>query len=113
MSRREKGTALLEMIVIGFGTVVVLIPVLLAVVRLGEASDVVGYEARTAAEWVARHGTTPPDPAESEVFVTVEGGLVTAVASMDVDLLGLGDVSVTTEVRSTVAVPIGPYRSDS
>lgn len=109
---RCSGVALIEMIVLGFGAALVVLPVLLMVVRLAEASEVAADEARFVAVWVARHGVAPDVEPQSDIDVHVSDGVVSVTSSLEVDLLAVGGSHVTRTVVARFDMPISPYRSD-
>lgn len=108
----SRGTALIEMIVVGFVVALITLPVLLTVVRMADASDVAGAEARSVAEWVARHGVMPSQPMSGDVHVDSDGSTVTVSSTIRVDVLAIGGTKIGTDVSATYAIPIAPYRSD-
>lgn len=109
---RQRGTALIEMVVVGFVVVLITLPVLLTVVRMADASDVAAAEARSVAEWVARHGALPSEPMSGDVRVDADGTTVTVSSTIRVDVVAIGGARVGTDVSATYAVPIAPFRSD-
>jgi hypothetical protein len=109
---KQRGIALLEVIVIGFAIVLMVLPVISMVAKLTEATAVVHGAARDGAVWVARHGGEPPpidgvvisiDRLHSEIEVT---------ASRDVALIDFGGTTIVRTVRSRIAVKVSEYRSD-
>jgi hypothetical protein len=100
------------MIVVGFGVVLVVLPIMLMVVRMAEASDVAAGEARFVAMWVARHGHEPNIDQRSDIDVEVSDGEVRVKASLDVDLIAVGGSRVSRTVVARFEMPISPYRSD-
>lgn len=108
---RQRGTALLEIIVLGFAVVLMVLPVLSMAARLTEANAVVHAAARDTAVWVARHGSLPPDIEGIDVQVVDRGDTIEVVATRVVDLMGVGGTTVTRTVRSTIEVSVGLYRS--
>jgi len=108
----ERATVLIEIIVLGFATVLLVLPTLIAVARLIDANAAVTSQARDAATWTARHGTAL-DSTEPGVGVTtvIEGGIVRATARATVTLLSVGGVVVQRVVEASYEVPISPYRS--
>lgn len=99
------------MIVVGFGVVLVVLPIMLIVVRMAEASDVAADEARFVAVWVARHGSEPMFDQRSDIEVDVSDGVVVVSSSLDVDLIAVGGSKVTRVVTARFEMPISPYRS--
>jgi len=108
---RSDGTSLIEMLVVGFGVLLVTLPIMLMVVRMAEASDVTADEAKLVAMWVARHGQEPALDQRSEIHVSVVDGVVRVESSIDVVLVGIGGSAVGTTVTSKFEMPISPYRS--
>jgi hypothetical protein len=100
------------MIVLGFATVVIVLPTLIAVARFIDANAAVAAQARDAATWTARHGVefVSSDP---RVLVTtsVEDGVVRSTARTAVTLVSIGGAGVERVVEASYAVPISPYRS--
>jgi len=103
---------MIETIVVGFSVVLVTLPILLAVVRLAEASDVAQDEARSIATWVARHGIRPELETVGDVDITVVDGVVHVSTVVEVDLVAIGGSTVTSSVSGSFAMPISQYRSD-
>lgn len=110
--RGERGTSLLEIVILGFAVVALVLPIVLAVGRLSEASTIAGDEARGVATWVARHGTSPANDHQSDISIDVSGGVVHVSASIEVELVSVGGAGVATTVTSNFSMPISPYRSD-
>jgi hypothetical protein len=110
--RSERGTSLIEMTVLGFAVLAMVLPTVLAVARLSEASAVAGEEARGVATWVARHGSAPEQAHRSDITIEVRDGIVHVSASIVVDLISFSGADVGTTITSTFAVPISPYRSN-
>lgn len=108
---RERGTALLEVIVIGFAVALMVLPVISMVARLTEASAVVHGAARDSAVWVTRHGSDPPTADGVGVRVLERAGVVEVVATREVELIGVGGASFNWTVQSRVEVPVSLYRS--
>lgn len=108
---RERGTVLIEMLVIGFGVMLVVLPLLTMVMRMAEAADVAAGDARATATWVARHGELPDVEPRSVVDVEIHDGIVTVHSSVDVPLIAVGGARVTTTVSARYDMPISPYRS--
>lgn len=108
---RETGSAMLEMVVIGFAVVLMMLPVMLTVAKLTEASASVNGAARDSAVWIARHGGAPPEVEGVDVLVTDHGDAVEVSAVREVQLVGVGGASVSTTVRSRVVVSVSRYRS--
>ncbi|MCB1246171.1 MAG: hypothetical protein KDB69_02770, partial [Acidimicrobiia bacterium] len=93
----DAGIVLIEMLVVGFGVVLLVFPILLTIARLTEATGRASDEARTAAEWVARHGSEPPADGSSVLTITVDGDVVVVTATKSVELVGVGGLSVERE----------------
>ncbi|MCL1594532.1 MAG: hypothetical protein M3132_09290 [Actinomycetia bacterium] len=116
--RDENGTVLLEMIVLGFATLLIVLPTLITIARIVDASAAVENQARSAATWTARHGRLPAEPiipggATYDVQISVGARSVTATARSTVTLVSIGAVAIEREVVSVYDAPISPYRSDS
>jgi hypothetical protein len=109
--RRQKGTALLEVIVIGFAVVLMVLPVIGTVARLAEAHSDVQMAARDGAIWVARHGGDPPEVDGVDVSVIKRSVVVEVVATREVDLVGVLGATVGRTVQATVRMPVSNYRS--
>jgi hypothetical protein len=107
----ERGTSMIETIVVGFTVVLATLPILLTVVRMSEASDVANSEARAIATWVARHGVVPDSDRVGDVSVSIENGSVAVESTVRVQLIGVGGSSVGTSVSASFVMPISPYRS--
>ena len=108
---RERGTALVEILVVGFAVVLIVLPVLSTIARLTEANATVHAAARDGAVWVARHGDEPPGVEGIMLSIVEADGEVEVVASLEVTLVGVGGTAIGRTVRSRVAVPVGAYRS--
>ncbi len=110
--RGERGTALIEMLVLGFAVVLIVLPVLSTVARVIDANAAVSNAARDSAAWVARHGTAWSGAADGIVVeTTVSDGVATSTARATVTLVGVGGLGVERDVVATFAAPISPYRS--
>lgn len=107
----EKGTALLEMIVVGFAVLLMVLPVIGTVARLSEASATVHAAARDGAVWVARHGGEPPPVDGVDLTVAESSGEIVVEASQEVSLIGMGGATVGRVVQSIVEVRVSEYRS--
>jgi hypothetical protein len=110
--RNQRGTVLIEMVILGFATLAMMLPIVLVTARMSEASAVTLEEARGVATWVARHGTPPDQDHRSDVSIDVSDGVVHVTASVEVELISIGGAEVATTVTSSFAMPISPYRSD-
>ncbi|MEN8040499.1 MAG: hypothetical protein ABFR95_03255 [Actinomycetota bacterium] len=109
---RERGIALIEMIVVGFAVVLMVLPVIAMTARVVDATASVHAAARDAAVWVARHDHQPPAPEGISVSVVRRQGSVRVVASDDVVLIGVGGTNISRTVRSEIEVPVSPFRSN-
>jgi hypothetical protein len=109
--RSERGTSLIEILILGFAIVAMVLPTVLTAARLSEASAIAGEDARGVAVWVARHGRMPDTDHRSDIEVEVVDGVVHVTASIAVDLVSLGGADVGTTITSRFAMPISPYRS--
>ncbi len=107
----QRGTALLEIIVVGFAVVMMVLPVVSTVARLTEANATVHATARDTAVWVARHGADPPAVEGVGISVFTSGRSVEVVATQEVVLVGVGGATISRTVRSRVIVPVSQYRS--
>lgn len=107
----ERGTALFEVIVVGFAVVLMVLPVISTVAKLTEATTTVHAAARDGAVWVARHGGEPPLVDGVVVSIVESGGEVEIVAAKEVTLVGVAGATIARTVRSSVTVPISEYRS--
>jgi hypothetical protein len=107
----ERGTALLEVIVVGFAVILMVLPVISTVAKLTEATTTVHAAARDGAVWVARHGGEPPVVDGIVVSIVESGNEVEVVAAKEVTLIGVAGATVVRTVRSRVTVPISEYRS--
>jgi hypothetical protein len=107
----DRGTALIETVVLGFAILSLVLPTVLMTARMSEASSVALEEARGVATWVARHGTPPDQDHRSNITIDVIDGVVHVSASIEVDLVSIGGADLGTIVTSSFAMPISPYRS--
>jgi hypothetical protein len=111
--RGERGTALLEVIVLGFAVILVVLPVLTTIARVIDANAAVTTVARDSASWAARHGTQWEGGSERvSVETSVDGGTATSTARATVTLIGVGGMKIDREVVATFQVPVSPYRSN-
>jgi len=110
--RNESGTALLEMVVLGFAIVALALPLFLAVGVLSDARVRADVAASDAALWIARHGGMPPeDWADVEVAIVRTADVVTVRASIAVQMLGVEFTTVTASVDVSRSAWVSPYRS--
>ncbi|KAA3635927.1 MAG: hypothetical protein DWP92_10295 [Armatimonadetes bacterium] len=107
----ERGTTLIETLVLSFAVLAVTMPLLLIAVRFTEATDIATDEARAVALWFARHGEMPEGDRRSEIDVVVDGETVRVSSLLDVDLIGIGGSKIRTTVSAQFEMPISPYRS--
>lgn len=107
----ERGTALLEVIVLGFAVVMLVLPIIMTVARITEAQSLVHSAARDGALWVARHGGDPPAVDGIELHTVAGSNVIEVVATDEVDLIGVGGTTLARTVSATVEVPISAYRS--
>ena len=112
MTTGERGTALIEVTVVGFAVVAVVLPVLLAVLALAEAEARTTTAATDAATWVARHGTDPPDDPSIELEVAVYSDMVVVRASSPVELIGVEFTRARATIEHRVEASVSPYRSN-
>lgn len=112
MSAAERGTALIEVAVVGFAVVALVVPVLLAVLSLAEADVRATTAATDVATWVARHGAMPPEDETIELSVTMLDDRVVVRARVPVQILGVEFTTVETTVEQRVEASVSPYRSD-
>lgn len=108
---RQRGTALIEIIIVGFAVLLMVLPVISMVARFTEANAIVHAAARDGAVWVARHGGEPPAVDGVAISVLESHGEVEVTAVQDVSLIGVGGTSIVRTVQSTVEVSVSEYRS--
>jgi hypothetical protein len=108
----DRGTSLIEIVVLGFAILSLVLPTVLMTARMSEASSVVLEEARGVATWVARHGAPPDQDHRSDIAIDVIDGVVHVSASIEVELVSIGGRGLGTTVTSNFAMPISPYRSN-
>ena len=108
----DRGSSLIETLVIGFVVMLVTLPVLLTVVRMAEASDRANAEARAVASWVARHGEIPHRDADGVLTVEVVDGVVHVSSAVRIDVVAVGGGRVGATITGHASAPISPYRSD-
>lgn len=108
----DRGTSLIEIVILGFATLSLVLPTVLMTARMSEASSVALEEARGVATWVARHGSPPAQDHRSDITIDVIGGVVHVWASIEVELVSIGGAGLGTTVTSTFAMPISPFRSN-
>ncbi len=111
--RNSAGTALIEVVVVGFVAVAVMVPTLLAVGALADATGDMSVTATEAASWYARHGQEL-DPPDGATIVTYEldGDAVVATASTEVTLVDVMGRRVAVTITERARAAISPYRSD-
>jgi hypothetical protein len=107
----QRGTALLEIIVVGFAVVLLVLPVISTVARLSEAHATVNAAARDGAVWVARHGGDPPHVDGIALSIVESSDVVEVVATQEVSLIVVGGSTIARTVSAGVAVPVGVHRS--
>ena len=113
MNRRDRGTALIEVIVIGFAVVAMAIPALLAVLHLSEAEVRATTTATDTATWVARHGVMPAaTDADVDLDVRMERDVVVVRVRAPVRVLGVRLTTVEATVERSREAAISPYRSN-
>jgi hypothetical protein len=112
MRGAERGTALIEVMVIGFAVVAVVLPVLLAVLQLSEAEVRATTAATDVATWMARHGAVPPDDPAIDVQVAVGTDTVVVRARAPVRVFGVEFTTVEATVERLMEASVSPYRSD-
>lgn len=108
----DRGTASIEMAVIGFAVLALTIPILSTVASIAEAHGEVASVAADAASWYARHG----EPLASEdlgvdIVYEVDDELVVASATRSVSVIAAGGVRVALSASHTARARISPYRS--
>lgn len=103
---------MIETVIVGFTVLLVVVPTLLLIARMTEASDAVHAEARAVAVWVARHGVVPETGHDMDTRVTIDADVVHVEASIGVDVLSIGGSTVGTTVSAEFSIPISEYRSD-
>lgn len=108
---KEKGTALLEIIVVGFAVLLLVLPVIATVARLTEANATVNAAARDGAVWIARHGGEPPQVDGVVLSIVDSSAAIEVVATKEVSLIGVGGTTIARTLRSRVTVPVGDFRS--
>ncbi len=108
----NRGSALLEVVVVGFAVVALALPALIAVLRLSEAEIRATTVATDTASWVARHGALPPADRDVAVDVRIERDTVEVRAQVPVSVLGVRLTTVEATVERSRIAPISPYRSD-
>lgn len=118
MRTSQRGSALLEAVVVGFAVLIVVSQALVTLGRLESAGLAADEAARHAATWANRHGDLEAAERIAAGFlpdarVTVsrdDDGLVVDVA-LDVPLLGPDGSPLTRTVHGRATVTISPYRS--
>ncbi|HSJ70024.1 MAG TPA: hypothetical protein VLA29_00065 [Acidimicrobiia bacterium] len=110
--RDSAGTALIEVIVIGFVAMAVMVPTLLTVGALADAKGDMSVAATQAASWYARHGQELDLP-DGETIVTyvLDGDAVVATASTDVTVVDVLGRTVAVTITEQARWAISPYRS--
>lgn len=109
---RERGTAMIEMIVFGFVAVALIVPTVTTIVRLCDAHAIAGVAAHDGASWYARHGRPAPDDRSTvDVEYVADGDSIEATAVIDVSVVDVAGLSMTLTVVERAVAPISPYRS--
>jgi hypothetical protein len=114
----QRGSALLEAVVVGFAILIVVSQALVTLGRLESAGLAADEAARHAATWATRHGDLEsaeriatgflPD---ARVAVDRHGDDVVVQVALDVPLLGPDGSPVTRTVYGRATATISPYRS--
>jgi hypothetical protein len=108
----EIGTALIEMVVVGFVSVALLIPVITASVRLADAHGLVSTAAHDGATWYARHGEQPPAAsADVEATYVLDDHRVEVMATTTVEVMSVFGAQITVRVTDRAVAPVSPFRS--
>lgn len=114
----ERGSALLEVLVIGFAVVVMVGQALIAIGRIESAGNAVAETAQKAALQAARHGdaTTAHEVATAllpgaEVSVKEGPTTISVEVTLEVSLLGPEGFPVRRTVRASAEAERSPYRS--
>ncbi len=118
MRTSQRGTALLEAVVVGFAILIVVGQALVTLGRLESAGLAAEEAARHAATWATRHGDLEaaeeiaigflPD---ARVTVSSDGDGIVVDVALDVPLLGPDGSPLTRTVHGRAAAAISPYRS--
>ena len=112
IDRSEVGTALIEMVVVGFVAVVLLVPTIAAAVRLADAHGVVSGTASDAATWYARHGEHLDVNADGvDTSYLVSDGSVEVIATTRVEVVSVLGARITVGVSDRATAAVSPYRS--
>ncbi len=110
--RDSAGTALIEVIVIGFVALAVMVPTLLTVGALADAKGDMSVAATDAASWYARHGLELHAPDDATIVTyDIDGEAVVATATIDVTLIDVMGRSVSVTITEQARAAISPYRS--
>ncbi|MEA2057315.1 MAG: hypothetical protein U9O63_01215 [Actinomycetota bacterium] len=117
---RERGSSLIETLVIGFAVVLVVGQALVTLGRLDSAATRADEAAQTAAAWAARHGDTDDalrlarDAAPgAEVSAVRHGDEIAVVVTISVPLVGPTGTPLTRTVHGRAVARVSPYRSRS
>lgn len=118
MRTSQRGTALLEAVVVGFAILIVVSQALVTLGRLESAGLAAEEAARHAATWATRHGDLEaaeeiatgflPD---AKITVSRDGDGIVVEVALDVPLLGPDGSPLTHTVHGRAAAAISPYRS--
>ena len=112
MRVHERGTALIEVAVVGFAVVAMVLPALLAVLHLSQAETRVATAATDTATWIARHGFVPDAEDGLDVEVRMDSDAVVVRVRAPVRMLGVRLTTVEATVERSMNVAISPYRSN-
>lgn len=111
--RGQRGTALIEIILLGFAIVALAIPTILSVSALAAAKGEAQTAAIDAAAWYARHGSLPDrSNDEIDLTLTTTDNDIVVHAVVEVTILGIGGARVVMSLGGTAKAPVSPYRSD-
>ncbi|MGI9641898.1 MAG: hypothetical protein ACR2N9_03860 [Acidimicrobiia bacterium] len=107
----QKGTVLIEMVVLGFAVLALVVPVLLMVGSLSHAKTTTQTIAADTAWWFARHGSVREMPDGYDVELTTDGSRVTVEVTALVPVVALIDSGPVVSITSVASAVISPYRS--
>jgi hypothetical protein len=118
--KSERGTTLIETLVVGSLIVLVTIQLLLAVAALSSAGDIAAEAAfnaatiavRTGDDIAARQAAAEAAPGATVILETTQVG-TTAIVTIDVPVVAILGDAITYSVVGRAAVTASPYRSNA
>ena len=115
----ERGSALFEVLAVGFMLTLLLSQAVVGVTRVREAGDRASTTAQTAALWAARSGDAADAAALAEQLAPTasvtawrDGAEIHVVVAEEVSVIGPATGPLRYEVLGRAVASVSPYRSD-